>query len=175
MAAGSVGLAEDTGGFAVRNTNDLAAGAARVAEESRTYYLLGYSPPDGKGPRDWRKLKVEVHRPGLEVRARKGYALRTLAEIAAAAEGKPEPKAEPARRARPRAPEGRDGSRSLAGRPPRRPSPASAHRARTRFPFAPWPTRSTGGRRDGTDRPHRGGGHQGASPTWAGKSGRAWC
>ena len=87
-AAGSVGLAEDTGGFAVRNTNDLGGGAARVAEESRVYYLLGYAPPEGKGPRDWRKLKVEVGRPGLKVRARKGYTLRTAAEIASAAEAR---------------------------------------------------------------------------------------
>src|SRR5438034_10524456 len=87
-AAGSVGLAEDTGGFAVRNTNDLGAGARRVAEESRVYYLLGYAPPEGKGPRDWRKLKVEVGRPGLKVRARKGYTLRTAAEIASAAEAR---------------------------------------------------------------------------------------
>ena len=89
VAAGSVGLAEDTGGFAVRNTNDLAAGAARVADESRTYYLLGYAPPEGKGPRDWRKLRVEVKRPGLRVRARKGYTLRTTAEIAVAADARP--------------------------------------------------------------------------------------
>jgi VWFA-related protein len=87
-AAGSVGLAEDTGGFAVRNTNDLGGGAARIAEESRVYYLLGYAPPEGKGPRDWRKLKVEVRRPGLVVRARKGYTLRTSAEILAAAEAR---------------------------------------------------------------------------------------
>jgi VWFA-related protein len=86
VAAGSVGLAEDTGGFAVRNTNDLAAGAARVADESRTYYLLGYAPPEGKGPRDWRKLRVQVRTPGLKVRARKGYTLRTQAEIALAAD-----------------------------------------------------------------------------------------
>src|SRR5439155_1218704 len=77
-----------TGGFAVRNTNDLGGGAARVAEESRVYYLLGYAPPEGKGPRDWRKLKVEVGRPGLKVRARKGYTLRTAAEIASAAEAR---------------------------------------------------------------------------------------
>ena len=85
-AAGSEALAEDTGGFAVSNTNDLAAGAARVADESRTYYLLGYAPPEGKGPRDWRKVKVEIKRPDLKVRARKGYTLRTAAEIARAAE-----------------------------------------------------------------------------------------
>jgi VWFA-related protein len=74
--AGSEGLAEDTGGFVVKNTNDLAGGALRVAEESRVYYLLGYAPPTGKGPRDWRKLRVEVRRPGLKVRARRGYTLR---------------------------------------------------------------------------------------------------
>ncbi len=85
-AAGGVELAEDTGGFAVRNTNDVAGGMARVAEESRVYYLLGYTPPPGKGPRDWRKLKVQVKRPGLEVRARKGYTLRTIADMVAAAE-----------------------------------------------------------------------------------------
>src|SRR5437870_8428842 len=39
-AAGSVGLAEDTGGFAVRNTNDLGGGAPRVAVESRGYHRL---------------------------------------------------------------------------------------------------------------------------------------
>jgi VWFA-related protein len=87
-AAGSVGFAEDTGGFAVRDTNDFAAGAVRAAMESRVHYLLGYTPPAGKGPLDWRKLKVEVKRPGLRVRARKGYTLRTAAEIAAAAEAR---------------------------------------------------------------------------------------
>jgi len=87
-AAGTVGLAEDTGGFAVRNTNDLGAGARKVADESRVYYLLGYAPPYGKGPRDWRKLQVEVARPGLRVRARKGYTLRTTAEIVAAEEAR---------------------------------------------------------------------------------------
>ncbi|HVR69707.1 MAG TPA: VWA domain-containing protein [Vicinamibacteria bacterium] len=84
QAAGSVGLAEDTGGFALRNSNDLAGGAVRAAHESRVYYLLGYTPPAGKGPRDWRRLEVKVKRAGLTVRARKGYALRNAAEIAAA-------------------------------------------------------------------------------------------
>ncbi|HVQ29034.1 MAG TPA: VWA domain-containing protein, partial [Vicinamibacteria bacterium] len=84
-SAGSEGLAEDTGGFALKSTNDLAGGASRVAEESRVYYLLGYAPPEGKGPRDWRKLKVEVKRPGFQVRSRRGYSLRTNEEIRAAA------------------------------------------------------------------------------------------
>jgi hypothetical protein len=84
QAAGSVGLAEDTGGFALRDSNDVAGGAVRAAHESRVYYLLGYTPPAGKGPRDWRRLEVKVQRAGLTVRARKGYALRNAAEIAAA-------------------------------------------------------------------------------------------
>ncbi len=87
-AAGSVELAEETGGLAIRDTNDLGGGAIRVGDESRVYYLLGYTPPPGKGPRDWRKLKVEVKRPGLTVRARKGYTLRTTAEILAADEAR---------------------------------------------------------------------------------------
>jgi hypothetical protein len=82
QAAGNVGLAEDTGGFAVTNTNDLGGGAVRVAEESRVYYLLGFSPPEGKGPRDWRKLRVEASRPGVTVRARKGYTLRSPSDVA---------------------------------------------------------------------------------------------
>jgi VWFA-related protein len=76
-SAGAAGLADDTGGFAVRNTNDLSAGAWRVAAESRVFYLLGFYPPEGKAPRQWRKLRVEVKRSGLTVRARKGYTLGT--------------------------------------------------------------------------------------------------
>jgi len=73
---GSVALAEDTGGLAVSGTNDLTGRARRIVDESRVYYLLGYHPPSGKGSRDWRKLKVEVKRPGVHVRTRKGYTLR---------------------------------------------------------------------------------------------------
>jgi VWFA-related protein len=85
-SAGAVALAEETGGFSVRNNNDLAGGADRIAEESRVFYLLGFYPPEGKPTRAWRKLRVEVKRPGLKVRARRGYTLRAAA---AAGEGKP--------------------------------------------------------------------------------------
>jgi VWFA-related protein len=82
--AGSVALANDTGGFSVRNTNDLAAGAGRVAAESRVFYLLGFHPAAGKPPGEWRALRVEVTRPGLTVRARRGYTLRSEMRPAAA-------------------------------------------------------------------------------------------
>jgi hypothetical protein len=76
VAAGTENMAQDTGGFSVRNSNDFVGATARVADESRAYYLLGIHPGEGKGARNWRKLKVEVTRPGLEVRARRGYTLR---------------------------------------------------------------------------------------------------
>ena len=83
-SAGAVALAEDTGGFSVGNSNDLAAGADRIADESRVFYMLGFYPPEGKSARDWRKLKVEVKRPGLTVRARRGYTLRAAGAAAGA-------------------------------------------------------------------------------------------
>ena len=48
--AGAEALAEDTGGFSIRNSNDLAGGLRRIAAESRAYYLVAYDPtkePDG--------------------------------------------------------------------------------------------------------------------------------
>jgi VWFA-related protein len=88
-SAGTAALADETGGFSVRNTNDMAGAAQRIVDESRAVYLLGFYPVEGKSPRDWRKLKVEVRRPGLTVRARRGYSLR------GAIRPSPEPPAKP--------------------------------------------------------------------------------
>jgi VWFA-related protein len=74
-SAGAEALASETGGFSVRNTNDLAGGFGRIARESRVFYLLGFYPPEGKAVRKWRKVRVQVTRPGLTVRARRGYTL----------------------------------------------------------------------------------------------------
>jgi hypothetical protein len=165
VAAGSVGLAEDTGGFAVRDTNDLAAGAARVAEESRTYYLLGYSPPEGKGPRGLRKLKVEVKRPELKVRARKGYTLRSPAEIAAAAEPRPPPTPGKARLARTR-----PASSSWARVPA---DVARARPVRTTWMAIPLRAMAYGARRPArgnrAHHPGRGGRHETAWPNLGGE------
>ena len=92
-AAGSELLALDTGGFAVRNTNDMLAGVDRIARESRTYYLLGYNPRSA--PRDgrFRRIQVQVARKGVGVRARKGYYAPLDPPVAAATPPKPRPKA----------------------------------------------------------------------------------
>jgi VWFA-related protein len=50
-------LAEQTGGFAVVNTNDFAAALRRISADVRDYYVIGYEPdpdtfaPDGRRPR----------------------------------------------------------------------------------------------------------------------------
>jgi VWFA-related protein len=72
-AEGAVSVAEDSGGFAVHNTNDLAAGLGRIERESRSYYLLGYVPKDVKADGKFRKIEVKVRGDGLTVHARKGY------------------------------------------------------------------------------------------------------
>ena len=45
-------LAQDTGGFLVRDTNDMGSAFRRIEEDSRFHYLLSYSPKnttlDGK-------------------------------------------------------------------------------------------------------------------------------
>jgi VWFA-related protein len=87
--SGTEHVAENTGGASIRSTNDLFGGLAKVAEESSTYYLLGYQPeksPDGK----WHKLEVKVARPGLKVRTRHGYeaTAQPVLEAAAPASGK---------------------------------------------------------------------------------------
>jgi VWFA-related protein len=70
---GSEGLASDTGGFSVKNTNDLADGLARIGREARRYYLLGYTPTNRRADGRFRRIRVSVAREGVTVRARRGY------------------------------------------------------------------------------------------------------
>jgi len=75
-AEGTESLALDTGGFVVKNSNDLSGGIARVSSESRIYYLLGYNPTDLRRDGRFRKIEVKLlaKRPGgLRIRARRGY------------------------------------------------------------------------------------------------------
>lgn len=66
-------LAEETGGFATVNANDFERAFPRIVEENSTYYVLGYYPSNDKRDGRYRKIDVRVARPGVEVRARKGY------------------------------------------------------------------------------------------------------
>ena len=66
-------MAQQTGGFAVLNTNDLGSGLGRIIDDTRGYYLIGFETliPTGEAwdPND---VRVRVKRPGLTVRARRG-------------------------------------------------------------------------------------------------------
>jgi VWFA-related protein len=71
-------LAHQTGGFFVRNTNDLDGAVRRVLNNQKGYYLLGYRPDEstfneqGKR-RGFHDIAVKVRRPGLTVRTRAGF------------------------------------------------------------------------------------------------------
>jgi VWFA-related protein len=72
-AALSEALAADSGGYTVRNANTLERDAVRIVEQSRAYYLLGYRPRPSHKDGEFRRIGVKVRRPGVTVRARKGY------------------------------------------------------------------------------------------------------
>jgi VWFA-related protein len=66
-------LAEESGGFALLNTNDLASGFNRIVRENSEYYLLGYQPVNTRRDGRFRRIDVRVNRPDLQVQSRRGY------------------------------------------------------------------------------------------------------
>src|SRR4029077_14808095 len=45
-----------------------------IVEENSSYYVLAYYPPNPKRDGKFHNIRVRVNRPGLTVRARRGYA-----------------------------------------------------------------------------------------------------
>jgi VWFA-related protein len=66
-------FAEMTGGRAFYNSNDVSAGFQRAVNDGSHYYLLSYYLDTTNTKAGWRQLKVKLHRPGTEVRARGGF------------------------------------------------------------------------------------------------------
>jgi VWFA-related protein len=77
-------LADNTDGLSVIGNNDLEPGLRRIADDLTSYYLLGYYSSNTKLDGRFRKLSVKVKRPGVDVRARRGYKAATAEEVAAA-------------------------------------------------------------------------------------------
>jgi len=68
-------LADETGGIAFINQNDMNRGLERVLDD-QSYYLVGYLPDDATfDPKrhEYNKLEVKVTRPGTTVRYRSGF------------------------------------------------------------------------------------------------------
>jgi VWFA-related protein len=66
-------ISEDSGGKFIKNTNDIAKGLGRVDEEIRSRYTLSYQSTDANFDGSFRKIKLEVRRPDVEVITRPGY------------------------------------------------------------------------------------------------------
>jgi VWFA-related protein len=66
-------LSQQTGGFLIKNNNDLSGGIRRVVEDQKGYYLIGYRPDTATFDRRYHRISVKVKRPDLKVRTRTGF------------------------------------------------------------------------------------------------------
>lgn len=73
-------LAQDTGGRAFYNRNDIDTAIRSAIDDSTVTYVLGYYPTQDKWDGKFREIKVKVSRPGVQVRHRKGYMAAPLME-----------------------------------------------------------------------------------------------
>jgi hypothetical protein len=78
-------LAENTDGLAVLNTNALEPAMQRIVADLTSYYLIGYYSSNTKLDGKFREITVRVRRPGVSVRARRGYRGATAEELTNAA------------------------------------------------------------------------------------------
>jgi len=66
-------LADRTGGRAFYNTNDIQHSVQQAVDDARDSYVLDYYPSDAQWDGKFHTIKVEVKRPGVDVRFRQGY------------------------------------------------------------------------------------------------------
>ena len=68
-------LTRETGGrtYLVASPDALRESFARIGEELRTQYLLGYYPRHDREPAKFRRIRIKVDLAGAQVRARSGY------------------------------------------------------------------------------------------------------
>lgn len=74
-------LADNTDGLAIVNTNQVESGINRVVADLSSYYLIGYYSTNTKLDGKFRTISVRVKRPGVRVRARRGYRGLTPGEV----------------------------------------------------------------------------------------------
>lgn len=66
-------VAEQTGGKAFYNTNDLNRAIRDSMEDGSTYYTLGYYPENKEWDGRFRRISVKVNRPGVKLHYRQGF------------------------------------------------------------------------------------------------------
>ena len=67
-------LSDESGGFAAVDGTDVAGVFDRIVRDNSSYYVLAYYPPSTNPDGRFHRIEVKVNRPGLTVRARRGYA-----------------------------------------------------------------------------------------------------
>lgn len=77
-------MADQTDGHAVLNTSSVSESMRKIFSDVGSYYLLSYYSTNQKLDGRFRRIRVEVKRDGLNVRARPGYLAPTEAEARAA-------------------------------------------------------------------------------------------
>jgi len=69
-------LAEETGGLAYINQNNIGKGLRKAVNDQSDYYLLGYQPDESifdPKKAKYNNLEIKVTRPGLKIRYRSGF------------------------------------------------------------------------------------------------------
>ena len=89
-------MALQTDGEAVLDTNDVSGAMQKVFADIGSYYLLGYYSTNAKLDGRFRRIRVEVKRDDVQVRARPGYLAPTESEARAAGVSIDRPGAKPA-------------------------------------------------------------------------------
>ena len=74
-------LAAGTGGFVVRNLNDVSRALGLVARDTSNYYVMGYQPDNTVMDGKVRRIEVRPKTTELRVRARKGYVASPLPQM----------------------------------------------------------------------------------------------
>jgi VWFA-related protein len=82
-------LADNTDGSAILNTNNIDGALQRIIDDLSSYYLFGYYSTNTKLDGRFRNITVRVKRPGVRIRARRGYRGRTADELISGAAGAP--------------------------------------------------------------------------------------
>ncbi|CAN5663078.1 hypothetical protein BH18ACI4_BH18ACI4_20120 [soil metagenome] len=66
-------LAQETGGFLISDTNNIASRLRQVSEDLNTYYALTYVPKNRNYDGRFRQIEVKLKRSGLDLQTRRGY------------------------------------------------------------------------------------------------------
>src|SRR6185436_19271891 len=66
-------LTSGTGGMMIHGIDDIARAIGMVANDTSSYYVVGYAPDNSTMDGKYRSIQVKSKAPGINIRARKGY------------------------------------------------------------------------------------------------------